>query len=121
MDMQERALAYLDDGELVQLTRNLVRIRSINPPGDEAAVATSVAERFERAGIFADVVPHEEVGRASVVGGIRGTGRGSLPPYGRDDRPLDARRVRARRHEHRQHVDRGRDDRLWPLRLHGYL
>ena len=38
MDMQERALAYLDDDELVQLTRALVRIRSINPPGDEAAV-----------------------------------------------------------------------------------
>jgi predicted membrane GTPase involved in stress response len=33
MDMQERALAYLDDDELVQLTRDLVRMRSINPPG----------------------------------------------------------------------------------------
>ena len=43
MDMQERALAYLDDGELVQLTHDLVRIRSMNPPGDEAAVATRVA------------------------------------------------------------------------------
>jgi succinyl-diaminopimelate desuccinylase len=74
MDMQERALAYLADDELVQLTRDLVRIRSINPPGDEAAVATCVAERFERAGMFADVVPHEEAGRASVVGGIRGIG-----------------------------------------------
>src|SRR5262245_33894476 len=74
MDMQERALAYLDDGELVQLTRGFVRIRSINPPGDEAAVATCVAERLERAGMFADVVPHEEAGRASVVGGIRGIG-----------------------------------------------
>ena len=48
MDMQERALAYLDDEILVQLTRDLVRICSINPPGDEAAVATCVAERFER-------------------------------------------------------------------------
>jgi hypothetical protein len=33
MDMQERALAYLDDEILVQLTRDLVRIRSINPRG----------------------------------------------------------------------------------------
>src|ERR671923_996967 len=74
MDMQERALAYLDDTELVQLTRDLVRIRSINPPGDEAAVATYVAERCERSGMLADVVPHEETGRASVVGGLRGSG-----------------------------------------------
>src|SRR5438094_9299347 len=74
MDMQERALAYRADDELVQLTRDLVGIRSINPPGDEAAVATYVAERFERAGMFADTVPHEEAGRASVVGGRRGTG-----------------------------------------------
>jgi len=74
MDMQEHALAYLDDNALIALTRDLVRIRSINPPGDEAAVATCLAERLERAGMFADVVPHEEAGRASVVGGIRGTG-----------------------------------------------
>ena len=74
MDMQERALAYLDDETLVQLTRDLVHICSINPPGDEAAVATCVAERFERTGMFADMVPHEEAGRASVIGGLRGTG-----------------------------------------------
>src|SRR5262249_58240435 len=65
---------YLDDEALVHLTQDLVRIRSINPPGDEAAVATYVAERLEGAGMFADTVPHEEAGRASVVGGLRGTG-----------------------------------------------
>jgi succinyl-diaminopimelate desuccinylase len=74
MDIRERALASLDDEALVQLTRELVRMRSINPPGDEAAVATYVAERCERSGMFADVVPHEEAGRASVVGGLRGSG-----------------------------------------------
>jgi succinyl-diaminopimelate desuccinylase len=74
MDMQERALAALDEEALVQLTCDLVRIRSINPPGDEAAVAVCIAERCERAGMFADLVPHEEAGRASVVGGLRGTG-----------------------------------------------
>jgi len=74
MDIRERALASLDDGALVQLTRELVRMRSINPPGDEAAVATYVAEHFERAGMFADTVSHAEAGRASVVGGLRGTG-----------------------------------------------
>ena len=56
MDIRERALAALDDEALVQLTRALVRMRSINPPGDEAAVATYVAEHCERAGMFADTV-----------------------------------------------------------------
>jgi succinyl-diaminopimelate desuccinylase len=73
-DLQQHALANLDDCTLVQLTQELVRMRSINPPGDEAAVATYVAERFERAGMFTDTVPHEEAGRASVVGGLRGSG-----------------------------------------------
>jgi len=74
MDIRERALSYLDDEALVQLTRDLVRRRSVNPPGDEAAVATYVAERLGRAGMFADTVPHDEAGRASVVGGRRGSG-----------------------------------------------
>ncbi|MBM3225182.1 MAG: M20 family metallopeptidase [Candidatus Tectomicrobia bacterium] len=74
MDIQEHALAYLDDTALVQLTRDLVRICSINPPGDEAAVATHLAERFARTGIFTEVVPHDEAGRASVVGALRGSG-----------------------------------------------
>lgn len=74
MDIQERALAGLDDAALVQLTCELVGIRSINPPGDEAAVATRVAERLESAGVSAEVIPHEEAGRASVVGALRGSG-----------------------------------------------
>ncbi len=74
MALQEQALAYLDDAALVQLTRDLVQIRSINPPGDEAAVATCVAQRLTHAGMFAELVPHEEAGRASVVGGLRGSG-----------------------------------------------
>ena len=36
-------------------------------------------------------------------------------------RPLDARRVHPRRHEHRQHDDLRRDHRLRPLRVHGRL
>ncbi len=74
MALQEQALAYLDEAALVQLTRDLVQIRSINPPGDEAAVATCVAQRLTHAGMFAEIVPHEEAGRASVIGGLRGSG-----------------------------------------------
>lgn len=74
MDLQQQALSYLDEAALVQLTCDLVRLRSINPPGDEAAVATTIAERLQRSRMFAEVVPHDEPGRASVVGGLRGAG-----------------------------------------------
>ena len=37
------------------------------------------------------------------------------------DGPVDAGRVRARGHEHRQHDDLRRDDRLRPVRVHGRL
>jgi succinyl-diaminopimelate desuccinylase len=74
MDVQQSALASLDERALVQLTQELVRLRSINPPGDEATVAAFVAARLQQAGMFAEVVPHAEAGRASVVGGLRGSG-----------------------------------------------
>ncbi len=74
MDVTERALAAIDEQAVVHLTQELVRIRSINPPGDEAHVADKVAQRLRQANMFADVVPHDEPGRASVVGGLRGTG-----------------------------------------------
>jgi succinyl-diaminopimelate desuccinylase len=74
MDVKERALAYLDEQELVGLTQDLVRLRTINPPGDEARAAEFLAQRLQRRGMFAEVVPHEESGRASVVGGMRGSG-----------------------------------------------
>jgi succinyl-diaminopimelate desuccinylase len=74
-DMQERALASLDSQALVRLTQELIHLRTINPPGDEARAAEFVAGRLRQAGMFADVVPHEEAGRASVVGGLRGNGQ----------------------------------------------
>ena len=78
MDVKERALAYLDEQMLVRLTQDLVRLRTINPPGDEALAAEFIAQRLQQAGMFADVVPHEEAGRASVLGGIRGSGKRSV-------------------------------------------
>ena len=74
MDVKEQALAFLDEGALVQLTQDLIRLRTINPPGDEARAAECIAQRLQQAGMFAEVVPHEEAGRGSVVGGLRGSG-----------------------------------------------
>ena len=59
----------------------------------------------------------------------RGRGREPVPRLLRERdrragvarRPVDARRVHPRRHEHRQHGDLGRDDRLRAVRVHGRL
>ncbi len=75
MDVATRALAYLEETALVTLTQDLVRIRSVNPPGDEAAVARFIAARLQRAGLSAEVVPHAEAGRASVIGRLPGQGK----------------------------------------------
>jgi len=56
------------------LTQDLVRLRTINPPGDEMRAAEFIAQRLQRSGMLAEVVPHEEAGRASVVGVLRGSG-----------------------------------------------
>ena len=74
MDTRERALAALDDDMLVRLTQDLVRIRTINPPGDEAKAATFVADWMRRNDMAAELVTHAEDGRASVVGGLDGMG-----------------------------------------------
>ena len=74
MDTQERALAALDEDMLVQLTQDLVRIRTINPPGDEAKAATFVADWLKQNDMPAELVAHAENGRASVVGGLDGQG-----------------------------------------------
>ena len=74
MDTQERALAALDDDMLVQLTQDLVRIQTINPPGDEAKAATFVADWMQQNDMAAELVSHAEDGRASVVGGLDGQG-----------------------------------------------
>ena len=77
MTIKERALAYLNEPALVHLTQDLIRLHTVNPPGDEGQAATFVAQRLQQSGMFADVVPHEEAGRASVVGGLRGSGERS--------------------------------------------
>ena len=47
--------------------------------------------------------------------------RGGRRGAGAAGRAVDARRLRARRDEHRQHDDLGRDHRLRPVRVHGGL
>ena len=59
----------------VELTQDLVRFRTINPPGDERACAERLASLLESAGFAVDLTPFAE-GRAQLVARIGGTIRG---------------------------------------------
>lgn len=50
----------------VELTQQLVRFKTINPPGDESACAESLATLLEGAGFVVNVVPFGD-GRAQLI------------------------------------------------------
>ena len=56
----------------VELTQELVRFKTINPPGDERACAQRLASLLEGAGFAVEIVPFGE-GRAQLVARIGGT------------------------------------------------
>lgn len=63
----------VDRDLVIELTRELVRFRSVNPPGDEQPVAEYLARRMDALGMDTEIEPLEP-GRANVVGRIRGGG-----------------------------------------------
>lgn len=77
--MSEAALAAWLDGradELVGFARTLVATPSVNPPGDERAVAAVVVERLRALGV-ADVAVHAgEESRPNVLAHVRGAAPG---------------------------------------------
>ncbi|HEX6510237.1 MAG TPA: M20 family metallopeptidase [Chloroflexota bacterium] len=69
--------ASVDRDLVTQLTRELIRFQSVNPPGNEAPVAQHLAGRLEEMGIEVDL-DEAEPGRANLVARIRGEGDGHL-------------------------------------------
>jgi acetylornithine deacetylase/succinyl-diaminopimelate desuccinylase-like protein len=64
--------------ELVELLRALIRLKSVNPPGDEILVANFLEEVFASDGIASTVV-EPFPGRGSIVARLRGDGTGGDP------------------------------------------
>jgi acetylornithine deacetylase/succinyl-diaminopimelate desuccinylase-like protein len=64
--------------ELVELLRDLIRIKSVNPPGDEILVARHLEQVFAAEGIASTVV-EPFPGRGSIVARLRGDGTGGDP------------------------------------------
>ncbi len=58
----------------VKYCQELVRIKTVNPPGDELPAAEYTASQLERFGADVEMVPHTAT-RASLVARLRGSGR----------------------------------------------
>jgi succinyl-diaminopimelate desuccinylase len=71
---EERLLSEVRESEVVKYCRDLVRIRTVNPPGDEIKAAEYVASTLKQAGLDAELVEHTP-NRASMVARLKGSGR----------------------------------------------
>ena len=69
----EGLLSRIQEAEVTALCRDLVRFKSVNPPGDELEIAEYVADFLREAGLTVETVPHTPT-RASVVARLKGSG-----------------------------------------------
>ena len=74
----------IDRDLVIELTRELVRIPSVNPPGDEQPAAEFLAERMRELGLQAEV-QELEPDRANAIGRLPGRGEGHLVLTGHVD------------------------------------
>ncbi len=58
--------------EVIRVCRELVRIRSVNPPGDEISIAEFVASTLRDAGLEIEFIKHSQT-RASVLARLKGS------------------------------------------------
>lgn len=71
--MIDKILESLDDNEVVEVCQNLVRLKTVNPPGDELALAEYAGNYLKNAGLEVELLQHT-AGRASVMAWLRGSG-----------------------------------------------
>jgi len=69
----EYLLERIDGEDVINLCSELIKFKSINPPGDELEVAGYVADILSKAGLAVDVISHAPT-RASVVARLKGSG-----------------------------------------------
>jgi succinyl-diaminopimelate desuccinylase len=73
MNLKE-LVGAVQEAELVEYCREMVRIKSINPPGDEMAMAEYVANVLKSIGLEVKLLKHSS-SRASVLAILRGSGQ----------------------------------------------
>ena len=70
----KKLVAKVRESEVVKLCQDLVRIKSVNPPGDELAAADYVASTLNQFGVDTELIKHNST-RASVLARLKGSGR----------------------------------------------
>ncbi|MDY0042814.1 MAG: M20 family metallopeptidase [Desulforhabdus sp.] len=74
--LKENLSAHIGEAALIDLTREMIRFNTINPPGDEISIARRLVKRMAELGLDAEVKPFSET-RANVL--CRLTGAGTRP------------------------------------------
>jgi len=69
-------LAYIDEAQTIEICQQLVRTKSVNPPGNERQVAEIAAALLTDLGLAVEIINHGE-NRASVLARLEG--RSDLP------------------------------------------
>ncbi|MDQ2744891.1 MAG: M20 family metallopeptidase [Chloroflexota bacterium] len=67
----------VDSDLVIELTRDLIRFPTVNPPGNELPAAEYLAQRMRDLGLEVEVQVLED-NRANVIGRLKGTGQGHL-------------------------------------------
>lgn len=66
-------VSRVDQARVVDMCQQLVRFRSVNPPGDELEIATYIADILDGEGFEVDLPRHSPT-RASLIARLKGTG-----------------------------------------------
>jgi succinyl-diaminopimelate desuccinylase len=68
----------MDQQFAINSLKEILRIKSVNPPGNEEPVAKKIKELLDQYGIETELVPHSE-GRANLIAYLRGTNHNETP------------------------------------------
>jgi succinyl-diaminopimelate desuccinylase len=108
--MNERdLLGSIEETEVVRICRELVRIKSVNPPGDERPAAEYVACALKQAGAEVELIEHS-LTRASVLARVRSSRQLSALLY---NAHLDTVPVGAERWVHEPFSAEIADGKVW--------
>lgn len=70
----KKLVGAVQESEVVKFCQDLVRVESVNPPGNELEAAKYVASTLKKIGLDADLIKHNST-RASVLARLKGSGR----------------------------------------------
>jgi succinyl-diaminopimelate desuccinylase len=73
MDKLKNVFKYINEDEVISFLQALIQLNSVNPPGNELAVANLVAEKLKSYGVNSQLQTIAE-NRANVIGLIEGKG-----------------------------------------------